>query len=81
MTVVGVGVVEPGVVLAQEIPVVVPVRRADHRVDVVPRRRVVVERNTPLVIELDEDHRAVDSVVEDDSPISRYFCRPGGNSA
>src|SRR6266850_6115753 len=54
-------VVEPRVVLAEQIPaVVVPVRRADHRVDVVPRRRVIVERDAALMVELDQDDRAVD---------------------
>src|SRR5499425_359894 len=60
----GAGVVELLVVLAQEVlAVVVAVRSAHHRVDVVARRVVVVERDPPLVIELDQDHRAVHPVV------------------
>src|SRR5712691_3163196 len=54
------------VVLAQQIlAVVVAVRRADHRVDVIARGRIVVERHAALVIELDQDHRTVNAIVED----------------
>src|SRR5690348_1199056 len=61
-----VDVLEPCVVLPQIIhPVVVAVRRAHHRVDVIPGRFVAVERDAGLMIELDEDHRAVNPVVED----------------
>src|SRR5262245_16991453 len=53
------------VVLPEQIlAVVVAVGGADDRVDVIARRLVVVERNTALVIELDQDDRAVDAVVE-----------------
>src|SRR5438445_7475346 len=60
------GVIDLLVVLAQQIlAVVVAVRRADHRVDVLTRGRIVVERHPALVIELDQDDRAVDAIVED----------------
>ena len=66
MGVVGAGVVEAGVVLAEQVAaVVVAVGRADDRVDVVPRRGVVVEHDPALVVELDEEDRAVQAVVED----------------
>ena len=62
--VIGAGVVEALVVLAQEVPaVVIAVRRADNRVDVVARRLVVVERDPPLMVELDEDDGAVEAIV------------------
>src|SRR5262249_35638309 len=61
-----VDVAEPGVVLAEEVfPVVIAVRGAHNRVDVVPRWRVVVERDPPLVIELDEQDRTLHPIVED----------------
>lgn len=56
---------EPLVVPAQQVgPVVVAVRGADHGVDVLARGHVVVEHDPGLVLELDEDHRAVEAVVE-----------------
>ena len=59
-------VLEPRVVLPQVVhPVVVPVRGPHHGVDVLPDRLDAVERDAGLVVELDEDHRAVDAVVED----------------
>src|SRR5262245_38389719 len=58
-------VIVPGVVLAQQVAaVVVAVRRAHDGVDVVARRRVVVVGDAGLVVELNEDHRAQDSVIE-----------------
>src|SRR5947207_6803975 len=60
------GVIDLLVVLAQQVlAVVVAVRRADHGVDVIARGRVVVERHAALMIELDQDHRTVDAIVED----------------
>ena len=48
-----------GIVLAQQIlAVVIAVRRAHHRVDVVALGRVVVIDNARLVIELDENDGA-----------------------
>src|ERR687883_487693 len=53
------------VMLAQEIlPIIVAVGRAHDGMDVLTGRRVVVQGDPRLVIELDEDHRAVDPVVE-----------------
>jgi hypothetical protein len=58
-------VVEPLVVLAQEVgAVVAAVGRAHDRVHVVARGHLVVKGDAPMVVELDEDHRAVDPVVE-----------------
>src|SRR5438105_15178109 len=59
-------VVQPQEILA----VVVAVRRADDGVDVLRVRRVGIRREVLqvrrlLMIELDQDHRAVDAVVED----------------
>lgn len=52
------------IVLAQEIsPVIVAVGRAHHGVYVVARGLFAFERQSRLVIELDQDHRAVDLVV------------------
>ena len=54
------------VVLPQQVlAVVVAVGRAHHRVDVDARRRVVVEDDPALVIELDQHHRTVDAVIKD----------------
>src|SRR5215813_3130360 len=54
------------VVLSEQIlAVVVAVGRADDRVDMIARGLVVVERDAALVIELDQDDRAVDAVVVD----------------
>src|SRR5699024_7294190 len=53
------------VVLAQQIlAVVVAVRGSDHRMNVGARRPVVLEVDAPLVIELDQDHRALHPVVK-----------------
>jgi hypothetical protein len=58
-------------VLPQQVfSVVVPVRGADHGVDVLAVRRARVLGEVPqvrggLVVELDQDDRAVDPVVED----------------
>jgi hypothetical protein len=54
------------VVLAQEIfAVVVAIRRAHHDVNVVPVGLLVLrERLTPLVVKLDDDNRALDTVVK-----------------
>ena len=52
--------------LTQQIfAVVVAVGLAHHRVDVVLGRLVVVESDAAIVVELDEDHVAVDPVIED----------------
>ena len=52
--------------LTQQIfAVVVAVGREHHRVDVVLGRLVVVESDAAIVVELDEDHVAVDPVIED----------------
>ena len=60
------------VMLTQEIPsVVVAVRCSDHGVDVVARGGVAVGRDAALVVELDEDHRAVKAVVPADLYSSR----------
>ncbi len=53
------------VMLAQEIfTVIVAIRRRHHRVDVIARRFLVAQRDTALMIELDEDDRAVDSIIK-----------------
>ena len=44
--------------------VVVAVRRAHDRMDMVARRLAVREHDAGLMVELDEHHRAVDAVVE-----------------
>src|SRR5207245_4917921 len=55
----------PLVVLAQQIlAVVVSVWGPDHGVNVIPRWLVVVEGYAVQMIELDQDDRAVDPVVE-----------------
>ena len=60
-----VGVIEAFVVLTQQVqPVVASVRGAHHSVDVMGRGGGVVERHAGVVIELDEHHRAVHTVVE-----------------
>src|SRR5678815_2154270 len=52
------------VVLPQQVlAVVVAVGRADDRVDVIARRLVVGERDAALVIELDQDDRAVNCLL------------------
>ena len=66
------------VVLSQQIlAVVVPVGRACHRVDVLPGRpaRQVAQEDRALVVELDEDDRAVDTVVE--GALRAEFADPG----
>ena len=48
-------VLEARVVLSQEVcAIVTAVRRANDRVDVMPRRRGIVERHTRKMLELDE---------------------------
>src|SRR5689334_3132943 len=65
MTRPGVGMVMLMIVLPQQIlAIVIAVRRAHHGVDVVARRFVVVVNDTRLVIELDQDHRTQDAIVE-----------------
>ena len=59
------GVVVPGVVLAQKIAaVIVAIGRAHDSMDVVARRLVVIVDDARLVVELDEDYRREDAVVE-----------------
>src|SRR5262249_28750297 len=59
------------IVLAQQVfPVVVAIRRANYCVNVLPIRLIAVcgklsEVCRTLMVELDQDHRAVDAVVED----------------
>src|SRR5947207_1915608 len=63
--VLAVHVLVPGVVLAEIIhTVVVAIRRAHYRVNVRAGRLVAVESDARLMVELDEDHWAVDAVVE-----------------
>src|SRR4051794_7364235 len=58
-------VVDLSVVLRQEaLTVVVAVRGTDRRVDVLTSRLVLLESDTAQVVELDEDYRAVHTVVE-----------------
>src|ERR1700744_2067887 len=52
------------VLTEQVLAVVVAVRRAHHGVDMVARRRVVVVDDAGLVVELDQDDRAQDAIVE-----------------
>ena len=59
------GVVVLGVVLAQEIAaVIVAIGRAHDSMDVVTRRLVVIVDDARLVVELDEDYRREDAVIE-----------------
>src|SRR5262245_59548134 len=59
-------VVELLVVLAQQVaPVVVAVGGANDRVNVATGGLVVVESDSPLMVELDEDDGAVKPIVED----------------
>jgi len=59
------GVVVPGVVLAQKIAaVIVAIGRAHDSMDVVARRLVVIVDDARLVVELDEDYRREDAVIE-----------------
>src|SRR5206468_1024093 len=52
------GMVEPGVVLTEQVAtVVVAVRRAHHGVDVRARRLVVAQSDAAQVVELDPHHR------------------------
>ena len=44
--------------------VVVAIRRANYRMNVVARRLVDVQRDSALMVELDEDDRAVNPIVE-----------------
>src|SRR5205809_3528768 len=54
------------VVLAQEVATVIAaVGRADDGVDVLARWHVILQRDAPEVVELDQDDRRVDAVVED----------------
>src|SRR5690348_17953536 len=48
----------------QVLAVVITIRCTDDRMDMVARRSVVVIHNTGLMIELDQDHRAEDPIVE-----------------
>ena len=60
------------IVLAQQVlAIVVAVGRAHHRVDVVAGGSIVVEDDARLVVELDEDHRAEDAIVEGAGVIER----------
>ena len=53
------------VMLTQQVlAVVVAVWRSHQGMDVVARRLIVVDRDAALVVELDQDHRAVDAVIE-----------------
>ena len=59
------GVVVLGVVLAQKIAaVIVAIGRAHDSMDVVARRLVVIVDDARLVVELDEDYRREDAVIE-----------------
>src|SRR5215211_5044664 len=59
-------VLEPLVMLAEEIlAVVVAVRRSNHGMNVVARRLVVVEGDPGLVVEFHQDDRTVHPVIED----------------
>ena len=53
----------------QVLSVVVPVRRAHDGMYVLPRRQRLIEKMTqvggPLVVELDDDHRTLNPVIED----------------
>src|SRR6267142_2218063 len=58
-------VVELLVMLAQEIlAVIVAIWRAHHGVDVIARRLLIAQRNAALMVEFDEDDRAVDPIIE-----------------
>src|SRR5262245_23010577 len=78
----GAGVVELGVVLAEQVAtVIVAVGGADHGVNVLARGLVAVQRDPPLVVEFDEDDRAVHAVVEhavvaDSAHPGESGCRP-----
>src|SRR5262245_46397661 len=53
------------IVLAQQVPpVVIAIWCAHHRMNVITRRRIIVVHDAGLVIELDEDYRAQDPIVE-----------------
>ena len=53
------------VVLAQQVlAIVIAIRRAHHRVDVVAGGFIVVVDNAGLVVELDEDHGIEDTIVK-----------------
>src|SRR5438445_10606112 len=61
----GMRVVVRGIMLAQQVlAVVVSVGRADYRMNMVARGRVVVVEDARHVIELDEDHRAENAIIE-----------------
>ena len=54
------------VVLAEQVlPIIVAVRRANDRVNVVARRLLVPQRDAALVVELYKDHGAVDAIIKD----------------
>ena len=62
---VSIAVIELLVVLAEEVgAVVAAIRGAHHRVHVMAAGHLVVEHDAGMVVELDEDHRAVHPVVE-----------------
>lgn len=60
-----VSVVMLRIVLAKQIlPIIVAVRRSHHGVDMVSANLALIEKKARLVVEFDENHGAVDAIIE-----------------